>query len=265
MATCPSSPIAVSAQVIADFTGDSFPLPPGVEGAPSFSRDFPRPAWLSPVAGRRLEGVGETEGHLVVGGRTVWVPSGPEPSAIVLSHPNRLGSAEDLLALVGLARGLGATAHVEVDPLLMSVINLPVDVRPTVTWAAADDPIVEVAAHRAHRGAAALRRRLIQVKGLMFPVEHPFGRTVTVVVPIPGDRVVEVLAAAGATVDTVEFWEGGLSITVGWWHSRQQIDALAAAIGAILSGGDCLPVPPDRFDRIPDDLPRRRPDTIPVL
>ena len=251
--------------MIANFTGDSLPRPPGVEGAPSFSRDIPHPAWLSPLAGRRLEGVGETGGHLVVGGRTVWVPSGPKPAAIVLSHPNRLGSAEDLAALVGLARGLGATAHAEVDPLLIGVIDLPADVRPTVTWPAAHDPTVEVAAHRAQQGAAALRRRLTQVKGLMFPVEHPLGRIITVVVPIPGDRVAEVLAAAGARVDTVEFWEGGLSITVGWWHSRQQIDALAAAIGAILSGGDCLPVPPDRFDRIPDDLPRRRPDTIPFL
>ena len=251
--------------MIADFTGDLLPGPPGVVGAPGFSRDIPQPAWLSPVANRRLDGAGDTEGHLIVGGRTVWVPSGSDPSAIVLSHPNRLGSAEDVAALVGLARGLGAIAHVEVDPLLIGVIDLPVEVRPTVTWPAAHDPIVAMAARRAQQGAAALRRRLAQVKGLMFPVEHPLGRTITVVLPIPADRVAESLAAAGAKVDTAEFWEGGLSITVGWWHSRQQIDALAAAIGAILAGDGSLPVPPDRFDRIPDDLPRRRPDTIPVL
>ena len=249
----------------ADFTGHSLPLPPGVEDAPSFSRDIPHPAWLSPVAGRQLDGVGDTGGHLVVGGRTVWVPSGCDPAAIVLSHPNRLGSAEDMAAVGGLARRLGVIAHVEVDPLLMGVIDLPADVRPTVKWRCAHDAIVEAAARRAQQGAAALRRRLGQIKGLMFPVERPLGRTITVVMPIPGDRVTEVLAAAGATVDAAEFWEGGLSITVGWWHSRQQIDALVAAIGSTLSGGDWLPIPPDRFDRIPEDLPRRRPDTIPFL
>lgn len=263
MGTRPSIPTAVPAPVIADFTFDSLPLPPGVERPPSFSRDIPRPAWLSPVAGRRLDGVGATQGHLVVGGRTVWVPSDPDPSAIVLSHPNRLGSAEDVSAVIGLARGLGATVHVEVDPLLIGVIDLPVDVRPTVTWPAGHHPIVVAAALRAQQGAAALRRRLSQVRGLMFPVEHPFGRTTTVVVPIPGDRLIEVLALAGARVNSVEFWEGGLSMTVGWWHTRQQIDALAAAIGEIASGGECLPIPSDRFDRIPDDLPRRRPGTIP--
>ena len=251
--------------MIADFSIDLLPLPPEVRGAPSFSRDISRPAWLSPVASGRLDGVGDTRGHLVVGGRTVWVPFGPNPSSIVLSYPNRLGSAEDVSGLVELSRVLGATAHVEVDPLLIGVVNLPLDVRPTVTWPAAHDPQVEAAAHRAQRATAALRRRLAQVKGLMFPVEHPFGRTITVVVPIPGAQVTEALAGAGARLNTVEFWEGGISMTVGWWHTRQQIDALAAAIGAVLSGGECLPIPPDCFDRIPDDLPRRRADTIPLL
>jgi hypothetical protein len=265
MGARPPSPTSVSPKVNADFTIDPMPLPPGVETVPSFRTDIPRPSWLSPVASRRLDGVGDTKGHLVVGGRTVWVRSGQRPSAIVVSHPNRLGSAEDLSALVALGRELGASVHVEVDPLLVAVINLPPEAWPTVEWSAARNHVVQAAADRAQQAAVALRRRLAQVKGLIFPVEHPLGRTTTVVVPTPGDRVAEVLAAAGARLNTVEYWEGGLSMTVGWWHTRQQIDALAAAVGAVLSGGDCPRVPPDRFDRIPDDLPRRHPDTIPFL
>jgi len=265
MGARPPSPTSVPPEVSADFTLDPMPLPPGVETVPSFRTDIPRPAWLSPVASRRLDGVGDSQGHLVVGGRTVWVRSGQRPSAIIVSHPNRLGSAEDLSALVALARELGASVHVEVDPWLISGINLPLEVRPTVEWPVARDPIVQAASDRAQQAAAALRRRLAQVKGLIFPVEHPLGRTTTVVVPTPGDRVTEVLAAAGARLNTVEFWEGGLAMTVGWWHTRRQIDALAAAVGAVVSGSDCLRVPADRFDRIPDDLPRRHPDTIPFL
>ena len=55
-------------------------------------------------------------------------------------------------------------------------------------------------------------------------------------------------------------WEGGVSMTVGWWHTRDQIDALAAAVAVVLNGDDPTSFPPDRFDRIPDDLPLRRLD-----
>jgi len=227
--------------------------------------DIPQPAWLSPVASQRLRGMGTTDGHLVVGGRTVWVESSPTPAAIVASFPNRVGSDENLFVLVELATRLGALALLEVDPLLAGIVDLPAQIEPIVDWPAADTPPVVSAAHRARQGAAALRRRLAQIRGLLFPVEHPVGRTVTVILPIPADRVTGPLAAQGTRLETAEFWEGGLSMTVGWWHTRRQIDSLAAAIGSILSGDDVAPIPPDRFDRIPGDLPLRRLDTIPFL
>jgi hypothetical protein len=249
--------------VTSDFTDETLHLPPGVGVPPRFSTEIPEPAWRSPVVSHRLTNVGTTGGHLVVGGRTIWVNSGPIPAAIVASQPNRLGSGENLVALVDLAAQLGAEAHVEVDPWLGGTVDLPSRVRPIVLWPEAGSPRVLAAAARAQQAAGALRRRLAQVKGLTFPIEHPFGRTVTVVLPLPGITVVEFLASAGTALSTVEFWEGGLSITLGWWHTRLQIDALAAAIAAIVSGSTPLPVPPDRFDRIPDDLPLRRLDTIP--
>ena len=246
-----------------DFTEETLHLPPGVDVPPRFRRDIPEPAWLSPVVSHRLIGVGASDGHLVVGGRTIWVSSGPSPASIVASQPNRLGSSENVAALVDLAGQLGAEPHIEVDPWLAGMVDLPPPAKPIVLWPEAGSPPVLAAAARAQQAAGALRRRLAQIKGLTFPIEHPFGRTVTVVLPIPAVAVADIRASAGTTLNTVEFWEGGLSMTVGWWHTRHQIDALAAAIGAIVSGDVPSPVPPDRFDRIPDDLPLRRLDTIP--
>jgi hypothetical protein len=122
-----------------------------------------------------------------------------------------------------------------------------------------------MAASRARQATDALRRRLAQIRDITFPIERPFGRTITVILPIPAALVIDALAEAGTALGAAEFWEGGLSATVGWWHSRRQIDALAAAIGALVAGSPPPPVPPDRFDRIPDDLPLRRLDTIPFL
>ena len=249
----------------ADFTAESLVLPPGVDVPPSFNRDIPPHAWLSPVASHRLNGLGNTDGHLVVGGRTVWVKSVNGPSAIVCSHPNRLGSAEDIPALINLADQLGATAHVEVDPFLGGLLDLPAQILPIVHWPDAVTAPVTSAAHRVRQAAEALRRRLAQIGGITFPIEHPFGRVVTVILPIPAARVIDTLALHGARVSAAEFWEGGLSMTVGWWHTRRQIDSLAAAVAAVVAGSSPSPVPADCFDRIPDDLPLRRLDSIPFL
>lgn len=263
MGTGASGRAAFPQEVIADFTGDSLPIPPGVESVPTFVYDIPQPAWLSPVAGKRLRNHGDTAGHLVVGGRTVWVPSSQSiPLSLVAAHPNRLGSSEDLPAMVALARSLGATAFVEVDPLLLGVSRVPPGARPTVRWPDSTTPAVTNAAFRAQQGAEALRRRLTQLKGLIFPVEQPYGRTITVILPVAADRVLAELIALGASLNAAEFWEGGVSMTVGWWHTRRQLDLLAAALGALISGSVPPEVPPDRFERIPDDLPLRRLDSI---
>lgn len=249
--------------MIADFTGATLPLPPGIDQGPRFDDDIPQPVWVSPVVSRRLAGLGDVGGHLVVGGRTVFVTSGSTPASVVVSHPNRLGSAEDVASVVALATRQGATAYVEVDPLLAGIIELPPLARPIVYWPEAESASVRTAAARARQGANALRRRLAQIKGLTFPVDRPFGRTVTVVLPIPAVGVASALAADGIGLTVLDLWEGGLSMTVGWWHDRQQIDALARAIGALVAGESHLPVPPDRRERIPEDLPHRRLGSIP--
>jgi hypothetical protein len=249
--------------VIADFTGASLPLPPGSDTGPRFDDDIPQPAWLSPVVSRRLAGIGDAGGHLVVGGRTVFVPSGSTPASVVVSHPNRLGSAEDVASVVDLATKHGATAHVEVDPLLAGIIRLPPLARPIVYWPEAGSASVRAAATRASQAADALRRRLAQIKGITFPVDRPFGRTVTVILPVPAAGVASALGANGTGLTLVDLWEGGLSMTVGWWHDRRQIDSLARAIRALVAGESHLPVPPDRMERIPEDLPHRRLGSIP--
>ena len=245
-------------EVIADFTGVAMPLPPGVADYPSFETQFPSPVWLSPVASDRLRGIGTTADHLVVGGRTVWVESGPGPAAIVASHPNQLGSAEDLGGMIAMARRLGAACYVEIDPPLVGVVEVPAPALPIVHWPGGCSRAGKAAAGRAQQGAAALRRRLTQIGGLLFPVEHPFGRTLTVVLPVPADGVIAALARSGVRLGRAVFWEGGVTMTVGWWHTRAQIDALAAAVASVIAGNEPEPIPPDRFDRVPDDLPLRR-------
>ena len=247
-------------EVIADFSGGAFPLPPGVVDHPSFDTQFPSPVWLSPVASLRLREMGTTADHLVVGGRTVWVESSLRPAAIVASHPNRLGSAEDLAGMIALAGRLGAACHVEIDPPLVAQVEVPATAHPIVRWPGGWSRAGKAAALRAQQGAAALRRRLMQIGGLLFPVEHPFGRTLTAVLPVPADGVIAAVARSGVRLERAEFWEGGVSMTVGWWHTREQIDALAAALASVLDGNDPAPVPPDRFVGIPDDLPLRRLD-----
>ena len=249
----------------ADFTGEVLHLPPGIVSPPRFILDFPAPTWVSPVASHRLTGLGSTGDHLVVGGRTVWVRSGASPRAIIASHPNRLGSAENLSALADLAGRLGAAAHVEVDPVLAGMLPLPEQITPIVDWPESSTEPLTLAAARARQAAEALRRRLAQIRDVKFPVERPLGRTVTVILPIPAIPVVEALADEGTAVSLAGFWEGALSLTLGWWHSRRQIDALATAITALVAGSPPTAVPPDRFDCIPDDLPLRRLDTIPFL
>ncbi|MGH8926843.1 MAG: hypothetical protein ACRDWH_00710 [Acidimicrobiia bacterium] len=240
----------------ADFTGKPLPLPPGAIGGPEPVMKVTEPAWLSPGASHRIVGRGDSRGHLLVGGQTVWVEREDRPAAILVSHPNRLGSAEDLTGLVGMANRLGAVAMVDVDPLLTGSVDLPEGVVPLWQWPGGHGAIAP-AGSRARQAAFALRRRLSQIRGIVFPVEHPVGRTVTAVLPVPAGRVVEGLAGLGALVEMVDLWEGGLAITPGWWHTRMQIDALVRAIGAIVTGAKSEPIPADRFERVPDDLPLR--------
>ncbi|HUO45563.1 MAG TPA: hypothetical protein VM470_01885, partial [Acidimicrobiia bacterium] len=193
---------------------------------------------------------------LLVGGHTVWVEEAASPKALVVAHPNRFGGGENLDRLGSLADRYGAEAWVIVDPLLMEMVDLPEDLLNATTWP--DGGHLHLAGERALQAAAALRRRLGQVPGLRWPVVRPAGRTVTCLAPIPGQKVQETLADVGILVDApTTWWEGIVTLTVGWWHTRVQLDGLAAAVAEMLAGRSPAPLPPDSFEAIPDDLPRR--------
>lgn len=234
----------------ADFSGSSLPLPPGIESGPQVVGEFPAPVWWSPT-------LGESD-HLLVGGRTVWVEQKPAPAAIVIAHPNRFGCGEDLAGLAGLASRYKAGGWVIVDPLLSGLVQLPPPLRAATTWPNADPEIVTRAGRRSLQAADGLQRRLAEVAGLSWPVVHPAGRTLTCVTPLPSLRVLQGLQLAGVEIGLGGWWEGLVTFTAGWWHTRDQLDGVATALAAVLAGETPQPVATDRFDRIPDDLPLRR-------
>jgi hypothetical protein len=186
----------------------------------------------------------------------------PFPAALVVSHPNRYGAGEDLSGFRELADRFGARVYVDVDPLLSAEIDLPDGVVRLTDTERMPNEILARAGGRARLAADALERRLRQVRGLEFPVAGPIGRTVTVVLPIPGRMVQEALAGAGALVAVSGPWDGVTLFTAGWWHTRRQIEGLVAAVSAILVGEEPLPIPADTLDRVPADLPARRLGTI---
>jgi len=236
--------------VIADFSGGDLALPPGIDCKPHTHDEFSAPVWWSPAI--------KPSEHLLVGARTVWVESGVSPAAIIVQHPNRFGCGEDLGELANLVHRHGAEAWVIVDPLLSGLVDLPPDLRSATQWPEADRETLRDAGVRSLQAAEALRRRLQEVPGLSWPVSYPAGRTLTFVTPLPVRVMREALWSVGVSIGADGWWEGLVSLTLGWWHRRDQLDDVAAAVMAILAGRDPAPVTADSADQIPDDLPRRR-------
>ena len=114
---------------------------------------------------------------------------------------------------------------------------------------------------RALQGADFLRRLLKQVAGvrLLDPVA---GARVRFLTPAPAVALIKALSAVGALVEADGQWESTVAATVGWWHRRAQLVSLAAGVEAFLTGTRVLPIEDDRFDEVPQDLPRRRLGTI---
>lgn len=236
--------------MIADFSGADLALPPGIDRRPHIRDEFPAPVWWSPAI-RPSE-------HLLVGGRTVWVESGVSPAAIVVQHPNRFGCGEDLSELANLVNRHSAEGWVIVDPLLCGLVDLPPDLRSATQWPEANREVLALAGLRSLEAAEALRRRLQEVPGLSWPVRYPAGRTLTFVTPLPVPVLREALSSVGVSIGADGWWEGLVTLTLGWWHRRDQLDGAAAAVMAVLAGKDPAPVTADSYDQIPDDLPRRR-------
>ena len=234
----------------ADFSGTDMTLPPGIVQGPQVRDEFPTPVWWSPSI--------KPSQHLLVGGRTVWVESGVRPAAVVVAHPNRFGCGEDLAGLSNMADRYGAEGWVIVDPLLTALVHLPARLRSATSWPESNEEILTEAGLRSLQAADGLRRRLQEAPGLSWPVQYQAGRTVTCITPLTATTVKEALSAVGVSIGGEGWWQGLVTFTVGWWHRRDQLDGLAAAITAVLTGRGPEPVTADTFDRIPDDLPRRR-------
>ncbi|HKX75985.1 MAG TPA: hypothetical protein VJR05_11430, partial [Acidimicrobiia bacterium] len=219
---------------------------------PTILSKFPAPVWMAPD-------LDPSSPHLLVGGSTVWVEQEEAPASIVAAQPNAVGGVEDLAALVNLTRRYQAKGWLKVDPLLLGHVRLPPPLRSAVSWPQAPGSQLEGWGERVLQSAAALAQRLQQVPGLAWPVRRPAGRTVTVLAPHPASTIRQRLQTAGVLLaDPVRWWEGILVISVGWWHTGQQLDGLAKALAAAITGDPVPPVEDDQFHEVPDDLPRRR-------
>lgn len=245
----------------ADFSGRSLHLPPGILIPPAFALEARGPCWVSQLASERLQTFGEPGPQAVVGGHTVWGTSGTWPGSIMVSHPNRLGASEDIAGLLAIAKGAGVEVWVEVDPYLLSLVELSDPLRSIWSWPGTEASLYSVG-ERCQQAADAFRRRVRQLPGTRLAVEHQAGRPVALITSLPGRQIADRLAAANALIDLLPVWEGLVICWIGWWHTRQQIEQLVGALGSVLEGRHPAPIDDDNFERLPSDLPRRRLDTI---
>ena len=223
-----------------DFTGSTFRLPPGMSE---------RPRLIDPP-------IDAVELNLTVGGRSI-VPA-DIGSPVVVSHPNRFGVAEDVARLAALP----VPVYVRLDPLLIDQLLLPPSLISLVEWPLRDPGPRQRAGWRTRLAADFLRRRLRQVPGLRFLSPIQAGGAVALLLSMPADEAVSELRAAGALVLSSGPWEGCLVLHCGWWHTRAQLAAVADAVGVILEHKAPDPIPPDRYDRLPNDLAWRQLDSI---
>jgi hypothetical protein len=229
--------------VTADFTGAVFHLPPGITQSPRL---------IDPPADA-------IELGLTVAGRTVFPAEIGVP--LVVNHPNRFGVAEDLARLAAIAEQ-GARIYVRLDPLLIDQCPLPPSLVALVDWPLRDPGPRQRAGWRLRLAADFLRRRLRQVPGVRFLSPSQAGGAVGLILPSPARQVAVQLEAGSARALVAGPWEGSLVINCGWWHTRTQLTAVADAVGKILQGDGPQPVPPDRYDRLPNDLAWRQLDSI---
>lgn len=252
---------AVLPSLTADFSGRLFHLPPGIQRPPSYITETQKPCWVSSIAGARVIELGEPGHHVVMAGRTLWLDHKIRPASIVLSHPNRLGGSEDIVGLIDLASRWKSSVWVDVDPYLVGMVELPPPLRGLVRWDGAGSAL-DRAGTRCRLAADSFRRRVTQIPRVRLTVERQSGRSVSVITPVPGQVVVQRLKANGALVDSLPLWGGVVILWFGWWHTRRQIDQLASALTAAIEGESSSRIDDDNFDRLPEDLPRRRLDTI---
>lgn len=227
----------------ADFTGEVFRLPPGIGAAPRL---------IEPPADA-------VELDLAVAGRTIISPEIGQ--SVVVSHPNRYGAAVDVARLAAIAEE-GTRVYVRLDPLLIDQCPLPPSLVPLADWPLRDPGPRQRAGWRLRLAADFLRRRLRQVPALRFISPSQAGGAVGLILPVPARQVVNQLEAAGAHTVEAGPWEGCMVVNCAWWHTRAQLSAVADAVGEILQGNDPPPVPPDRYDRLPNDLAWRQLNSI---
>lgn len=63
--------------------------------------------------------------HPLVGGRTAWDETAPEPAAVVVQQPNYLGAIEDYAVVADAAQAAGALAVAAIDPMTLGVLRSP--------------------------------------------------------------------------------------------------------------------------------------------
>jgi hypothetical protein len=190
--------------------------------------------------------------HLGIDGLTIWVEQGPAPDQLVMSQPNGWGVFEDLAAASSVARRHRAVLAVAVDPLLLPLVDLPEGSLGLTQWREADMTALEAGASSSVASARVLSRRLTQIRGVRVATSNRFGRRIPLIVPEEPMLVLEGLRRAGAEGGMVlPGLPGGLAVTVGWWHTRAQLEAYADALAAILADRVPDPIPVDVLDHPP--------------
>ena len=170
----------------------------------------------------------------LLGGTTVWGEPPTREVRVVMACPNRLGVHEPLPPGEGWAEIwwwsdplCAAGSHYRDAPRVRRVTApVPLPSRRSVTEAS----------ERCRRAADYLVRRIRQIRGVHIP-SVPHGRRFPVLLPTePAPLLEGVTEELSAPERPVDGWPGLMLCEVGWWQTRQRLDALVESVARVARG-----------------------------
>ena len=169
----------------------------------------------------------------LVGGMTVWAEPPVGRVTVAMASPNRLGIFEPLPPDGGWADVWWWSDPLSADHgghgAIPGVERIPAPAPLPIGRSRA------AAVERCRRAADYLVRRVRHLRGVRIP-PAPHGRRFPLLLPLDPASVVEGVADELWVPRPVDGWPGLMVCEVGWWQSRNRLDALAEIVGKIAGG-----------------------------
>lgn len=209
----------------------------------------PSEVWVSDgLPATALEELARAERTLrmfpLIGGTTAWANPPAAGAKVAVACPNRLGVTEPLFA-----PGRWTQVWWWSDPLSEDCSHWSGTATQQVLASVAlpaERPVAE-AVDRCRRAGDYLTRRFRNLKGVRIPPVS-FGRRFPLLLSVNPDSLVRGIAEELWVPRPVDGWPGLVVCEVGWWQSRDRLDALVDTVRH-LAGGE-RPAPLDPAPRV---------------